>query len=65
VRYGWYWVADQFGGYERWQIDLEIPGSFQRFQYAVCYTHGIVNGAHPYEFWDNARGHNYRIERVP
>jgi hypothetical protein len=63
----WYW-AEEFPwspGRERWQIDLDLPGSADVFEYAVVYKHGVVNGAVTYEFWDNNFGSNYRVERGP
>ncbi len=61
----WYWVEDYpwSAGRERWQIDLDLPGSADTFEYAVVYRHGVVGGARPYEFWDNNGGSNYRVER--
>jgi hypothetical protein len=61
---GWYWVEDYgWSDRERWQIDLDLPGSAQTFEYAVVYRHGVVAGARRYEFWDNNWGSNYRVER--
>ncbi len=62
----WYWVEDfpWAAGRERWQIDLDLPGSADAFEYAVVYRHGVVNDARSYEFWDNNGGGNYRIERA-
>jgi hypothetical protein len=59
-----YWVEDfpYAPGRERWQIDLEIPGGSDHFEYAIVYRHGVVNGARTYEFWDNNFGANYRVE---
>jgi hypothetical protein len=60
------WAEDLWGGYERWQVDLDLPCSaVTRFQYAVAYRHGVVNGATEYEFWDNNWGQNYLVERAP
>lgn len=59
----WHWVEDQGGDYERWAINVDIPGDFQSFQYAVVYRHGIVNGAAVYEFWDNNGGSNWVVLR--
>jgi hypothetical protein len=61
----WYWAEDYWGGRERWQIDLALPGDFARFRYAVVYAHGVVNGARRYEFWDNNWGADYLVERLP
>lgn len=59
-----YWVEDfpYAPGRERWQIDVELPGSTDHFEYALVYRHGVVNGARTYEFWDNNGGGNYRVE---
>jgi len=59
----WNWVADSWMGHETWFIDLDIDGSFERFEYAIVYRHGVVNDAQPYEFWDNNGGRNYVITR--
>lgn len=63
----WYW-AEEFPwapGRERWQIDLDLPGPADVFEYAVVYRHGVKNNARTYEFWDNNFNANYRIERTP
>jgi hypothetical protein len=60
----WYWVEDfPYSNRERWHIDLDLPGGADRFEFAVGYKHGVVNGAKVYEFWDNNGGSNYRVER--
>jgi len=61
----WYWVEDFPWGAnrERWQIDLDLPGSADTFDFAVAYRHGVVNGAKVYEFWDNNGGANYHFDR--
>jgi hypothetical protein len=49
-------------GRERWEIDLDLPADgATRFEYAVVYRHGIVNGAKTYEWWDNNGGANYAV----
>lgn len=45
-----YWSADLSTDFERWKIDLDLPGSFPSFQYKVIYRHGITSGATPVEF---------------
>jgi hypothetical protein len=59
-----YWVEDfsYAPGRERWQIDLDLPGGANHFEYALVYRHGVVNGARSYEFWDNNAGANYRVD---
>ena len=58
----WYWTEDfPYGGRERWKIDLDLPGATTRFDYAVGYHHGVVNGARTYDFWDNNGGANYNV----
>ena len=59
----WRWIQDQGIDYEQWQIDVKIPGSFSRFQYAVVYRHGTVNNASRYEFWDANGGNNWVLTR--
>jgi len=63
----WYFVEEfpWSQGRERWQIDLDLPGAADAFEYAVVYRHGVVNGARVYEFWDNNFGSNFRVERAP
>jgi len=61
-----YWVEDfPFSeGRERWQVDVDLPADgATKFEYAVVYRHGIVNGAKTYEFWDNNGGTNYRVDK--
>lgn len=55
------WVADTWSDHESWAIDLDIPGPVEAFEYAFVYRHGVVNGAQPYEFWDNNGGNNYVV----
>ena len=57
----WHWVEDYGADYERWQVDVNLPGTFQQLQYAVVYRHGVANGAKVYEFWDNNYGQNYIV----
>ncbi|MCE9579429.1 MAG: CBM21 domain-containing protein [Deltaproteobacteria bacterium] len=58
----WYWTESfPYGGRERWKIDLDIPGAASKFEYAVVYRHGVVNGARTTEFWDNNGFANYVI----
>lgn len=61
---GWYWAEDLGSASERWQIDLELPGPADRFEYALLYRHGVVNNARPYDFWDNNNEQNYAIAPV-
>ncbi len=62
----WYWTENVYGG-ELWEIDLDLPGPVDQFEYAVVYRHGVINGAQVYEFWDNNGGGNYvvRAEEPP
>lgn len=60
----WYWAEDLGTALERWQIDLELPGPVDHFEYAVRYRHGVVNNATPYDFWDNNFDRNYALDRV-
>lgn len=59
-----HWTEDLWNGYERWAINVDLPGDFERFEYAVVYRHGVVNDADVYEFWDNNGGYNYVINRA-
>ena len=61
----WHWVEDYGTDYERWAVDLDIPGDFAQLEYAIRYRHGVVNGAYAYEFWDNNNGNNYLVTRTP
>lgn len=60
----WHWVSHTYGGSELWEMNLEIQGDFQKFEYAVVYRHGVVNNAIAYEFWDNNGGRNYVVTRA-
>ncbi len=60
----WHWVQHTYGGSELWEINLDIQGDFQKFEYAVVYRHGVVNNAISYEFWDNNGGRNYVVTRA-
>jgi hypothetical protein len=62
----WYWIEDlpNQSGRERWEIELDLPGAADAFEYAVVYRHGVVGGARTYEFWDNNWNANYRVERA-
>jgi hypothetical protein len=60
----WYWAEDYpWSANERWQLDIDIPGDFQRFEYAVVYRHGVVGDARTYSFWDNNFNQNWAVER--
>src|SRR5690606_28511933 len=61
----WQWVGDTYGNRDRWQLELELPGSFDHIEYAIVYRHGVVGGADTYEYWDNNYGQNYRVEATP
>lgn len=60
----WYYVEalDSTSDYERWRIDLDVPGAADHFEYAIVYRHGLGDGAREYEFWDNNYYRNYRVE---
>jgi hypothetical protein len=45
-----HWVSAISRDFERWQINLDLPGAFTTFQYKLIYRHGIVNGAQTVEF---------------
>ncbi len=57
----WRWVEDHWGGRDWFEIDLDIAGTTDRFEYAIVYRHGIVNDARTYEFWANGGGSNYVV----
>ena len=57
----WQWKQSVYGG-ELWELLVDLPGPVSRFEYAVVYRHGVVNGAQQYEFWDNNGGLNYIVE---
>jgi hypothetical protein len=61
----WHWQGDTYGSRERWELELELPGSFDHIEYAIVYRHGVVAGADAYEYWDNNYGQNYRVEATP
>lgn len=52
-------VIDGQHDFEHWRIELDIPGSFQVFEYALVYRHGFAEGATRSEVWDNNFGNNY------
>lgn len=56
-----YFVEDPYSGFERWHMDVNLPGSFTKFQYAIHYRQGVVNGAVPHDFWDSNAGQNYVV----
>lgn len=59
----WVWQESVYGG-EQWAMDIDLPGdNVERFEYAVVYRHGVVNGAKRYEFWDNNGNNNYVVIR--
>jgi hypothetical protein len=60
----WVWVEDYGSELERWKIDVDIPGSFDKFEYALVYRHGGHNGGQRYEFWDNNYSQNYSVVRT-
>ncbi len=45
-----HWVTNLSRDFERWQIDLDLPGSFTTFRYKLVYRHGVTGGARPVEF---------------
>lgn len=44
------WNANLGNDFERWVIDLDLPGSPLNFRCRLVYKHGVVNGATPVEF---------------
>lgn len=44
------WDSNQGTDFDRWLIDLDIPGSFPSFRYRLVYKHGVVSGADSVEF---------------
>lgn len=48
--------------FERWAININLPGPADHFEYAILYRHGLGDGARRYEFWDNNYFRNYRVE---
>lgn len=61
----WHWVKDYYNGVDNWEMNLDIPGAAERFEYALVYRHGVVNGAKKYEFWENNGGYNFVIVSPP
>jgi len=60
----WQWVGNGYDGWQRWSIKLDWKGSFEKFEYAIVYKHGVVNSAVPYEFWLNNGGFNYSVAKT-
>ena len=44
-----YWKNDIDQDFERWQVDLDLPGSFTGFEFRLVYRHGTGGGV-PAEF---------------
>jgi hypothetical protein len=44
------WKGDIDQDFERWEVDLDLPGSFSSFQYKLIYRHGTGGGVSPAEF---------------
>ncbi|MBI5535264.1 MAG: hypothetical protein HY898_21230 [Deltaproteobacteria bacterium] len=59
----WHWVRDAFEGFQQWQIVLDVPGSFDAFEYAIVYRHGAVQGAVRQEFWADNGHRNFVVRR--
>lgn len=60
----WHYVRPGYGGAELWEINLSIPGDFEKFEYAILYRHGVKGEARRYEFWDNNGGRNFVVTRA-
>jgi hypothetical protein len=45
-----YWKTDIDQDFERWHVDVDLPGSFSTFSYKLVYRHGTGGGASPAEF---------------
>lgn len=39
------WESNISRDFDRWSVDLSIPGSFTTFQFRIVYKHGVVGGA--------------------
>jgi hypothetical protein len=61
--HAWHWVRDAFEGFQQWQIALDLPGSFEAFEYAIVYRHGAVEGATRFEFWADNGHRNFVVRR--
>ena len=44
------WDANIGIDFDRWVIDIDLPGSFTSFRYRLVYKHGVVAGADAVEF---------------
>jgi hypothetical protein len=40
-----YWDSNIGHDFDRWVIDLDVPGTFKSFRYRVVYKHGTTGGA--------------------
>lgn len=60
----WHWVGDLWNGYERWEMDVDLPGDYRTFEYAIVYKHGVKGQARPYAYWANGGGKNYIVHRA-
>lgn len=45
-----HWVSNISRDFERWQVNLDVPGAFTSFRYKLIYKHGVVGGAQAVEF---------------
>ena len=50
------WDANIGIDFDRWVIDVDLPGSFTSFRYRLVYKHGVVAGADSVEFVGGGRG---------
>jgi hypothetical protein len=57
----WHWKDDVGGGFDRWEIQLDLPGPAERFEYAVLFRHGPAAPAKAYDFWDSNGGMNHVV----
>ena len=44
------WKSDIDQDFERWEVNLDLPGSFSSFQFKLIYRHGTGGGITPAEF---------------
>lgn len=59
-----YWDSNLGRDFDRWAIDLDLPGGFPTFRFRLVYRHGVVSGA-DVETFVGGGASGYLIQRPP
>lgn len=59
-----FWDSNLGRDFDRWVVDVDLPGSFTAFRYRVLYRHGVVGGADVQTFVGGGPN-GFLIERRP